>query len=172
MEQTRFKKKKKTSILKSFKDWMSKVIVNMSCVKIFLDYFWTKLHFSHANKQVQPITLLHFPTNALTAQDMHRCWIYNDIEMVTTWNMQAVMIQLQLENGLIQNLCFCLETSGPAHRHLMLTSVHFWGNFFIRFVYTLQQVWIQKNPEVWGVFLLCVMSFILVAVVLLLQHDL
>lgn len=39
MEQTRFKKKKKTSILKSFKDWMSKVIVNMSCVKIFLDYF-------------------------------------------------------------------------------------------------------------------------------------
>lgn len=151
---------------------MSKVIVNMSCVKIFLDYFWTKLHFSHANKQVQPITLLHFPTNALTAQDMHRCWIYNDIEMVTTWNMQAVMIQLQLENGLIQNLCFCLETSGPAHRHLMLTSVHFWGNFFIRFVYTLQQVWIQKNPEVWGVFLLCVMSFILVAVVLLLQRDL
>lgn len=32
-------KKKKPSILKSFKDWMSKVIVNMSCVKIFLDYF-------------------------------------------------------------------------------------------------------------------------------------
>lgn len=30
---------KKPSILKSFKDWMSKVIVNMSCVKIFLDYF-------------------------------------------------------------------------------------------------------------------------------------
>lgn len=73
------------------------------------------------------------------------------------------MIQLQLENGLIQNLCFCLETSGPAHRHLIFLYV-----LFIRY----NKFESKKNPEVWGVFLLCVMSFILVAVVLLLQHDL